>query len=132
MLNGVLGRGMLPRWDGVRTVAAPGVVRGMGDGVCAAGYLFHKADLLLWLIISLILFFYTCNIVLFTTAKLAMFYQSCKRDAVFFKPKSVDGIYLFEISDGEISYLSTWYATKRKPLRGRDIPHALHDSAGAP
>ncbi len=48
------------------------------------------------------------------------------------KPKSVDGIYLFEISDGEISYLSTWYATKRKPLRGRDIPHALHDSAGAP
>lgn len=23
---------------GVRTVAAPGVVRGMGDGVCAAGY----------------------------------------------------------------------------------------------
>ena len=38
MLNGVLGRGMLPRWDGVRTVAAPGVVRGMGYGVCAAGY----------------------------------------------------------------------------------------------
>ena len=116
----------------VRTVAAPGAVRGMGDGVCAAGYLFHKADLLLWLIISLILFFYTCNIVLFTTAKLLLYFQLCMRDAVFFKPKSVDGIYLFEISDGEISYLSTWYATKRKPLRGRDIPHALHDSAGAP
>ena len=32
MLNGVLGRGMLPRWDGVRTIAAPGVVRGMVMG----------------------------------------------------------------------------------------------------
>ena len=113
----------------VHTVAAPVAVRGMGDGVCAAGYLFHKADLLLWFIISLILFFYTCNIVLFTTAKLLLYFQLCMRDAVFFK---FVGLYLLEISDGEISYLSTWYATKRKPLRGRDIPHALHDSAGAP
>ena len=90
----------------VHNLTAPGAVRGMGDGVCAAGYLFHKADLLLWLIISLFLFFYTCNIVLFTTAKLLMYFQLCMRDAVFFLKKVV-GLYLLEIFVGEISGQST-------------------------
>ena len=83
--------------------------------MCATGYLFHKADLLFWLIISLILFFYTCNIVLFITAKLLMYFQLCMRDAVFFKPKSVDGIYLFEISVGE------YPVNQLSPLWGRQI-----------
>jgi hypothetical protein len=38
MLKGVLGEGYLRGRDGVCTVAAPGVVRGMGDGVRVAGY----------------------------------------------------------------------------------------------
>ena len=50
----------------------------------------------------------------------------------FFCPQSVVRIYLFEISYGEYICITTLYAIKRKPLRGRDIPHALHDSAGAP
>ena len=33
------------------------------------------------------------------------------------KPQSVIGLYLLEIAYGEISYLSTWYAIKRKSLR---------------
>ena len=47
-------------------------------------------------------------------------------------PKSVNGIYLLEISYGEYICITTLYAIKRKPLRGRDSPHALHDSAGTP